>query len=134
MTATRPRCAWCGKLIRPATETVRAQTEEHSLIPIAGWRYTGNAQILARRYETVIVSPDGKARRWQAGEEDQTSWAWKPEEQRQGTRERRLESVTVWDGERYVYSHWPFCTARCAGEFAEDAYRAGYRRNQRAKG
>jgi hypothetical protein len=123
-TTTRPRCAWCGKLIRPYTETVRAPTEEFSLIPVAGWTYAGNHRIVARRYERVLISPSGKARRSTPGEEE-----WMSPRELEGRHERRLESVIVWDGESYAYVHWPFCTQRCAGEFAADAWKAGYRRS-----
>jgi hypothetical protein len=123
---TRPRCAWCGSLIRPWTETVRAPTEKESMIPVRGWTYTGNLKVVGRRYETVIIRPDGTPRRYTPGEE-----SWSSARELEGTRERRLDSVIVWDGEHYVAKHWPFCTTRCAGEFASDAFQAGYRRGQR---
>lgn len=42
---------------------------------------------------------------------------------RKGRRVRR----TFWNGESYGSHHDPFCTLRCAGDFARLAYEAGYR-------
>ena len=34
---------------------------------------------------------------------------------------------TFWDGESYRSGYDPFCTLRCAHDFAQASYRAGYR-------
>jgi hypothetical protein len=38
-----------------------------------------------------------------------------------------LASVGVWDGETWELRYGRFCTLRCAHDFAEAAYKAGYR-------
>ena len=44
-----------------------------------------------------------------------------------GRRGRRIER-SYWDGKSYWSDNDPFCTGRCAAEFAQVAYKAGYRR------
>lgn len=126
----RPRCAYCGKLIRPVTERVRAPGDPagvNSFVPRADWDYCGNKQVVSREYVELLVQPDGRIRERHPDEHLESSHAWRPEADRQGKRERRLAAVTVWDGERYDAKFWPFCTGTCAGKFAQAAYRGGYR-------
>jgi len=126
MTA-RPRCACCGKPLPYATQIHRAPTEADTYLPVRGWRYQGNLQVISKRYVDVLVRPDDKPILWDDGFKDEAAWNWKTPEQRAGTRERRLSEVSTWDGEKYQVAYWPFCTQRCAGSFAEQAFAAGYR-------
>lgn len=132
-TNERPRCACCGKLIRLRTHDVKAPTLPNSHLPVAGWRYTGNHRVVARKYDDCLINPENE-REWKDMRgrtlEDlvkyDSSFAsrayydnWK--------RERRLSSVSVWDGESYLPVDGYFCSHLCSANFAEAAYRAGYR-------
>lgn len=41
---------------------------------------------------------------------------------------RKMYELTLWDGESYEMYCGHFCTNKCAQEFGNSAYRAGYRR------
>jgi len=123
----RPRCAYCGKLLRLWTTTERAPRDGATHIPVRDWEYRGNLRVVARDYDNVLISPDGSMRILDKIEDDPRLYTYRSEQERQGTRERRLDKVHLWDGESYRYKYWPFCTDVCSGKFAEAAYRAGYR-------
>ena len=118
----RPRCPYCNRLLRPWTEKVHAPSAPNSVYAIQGWRYEGNLQVVARGYDTLLVHPDGRLRKWHDGMEQ-----WASVEEYTGTRERRLAWVSTWDGKTYDAVRQTFCSNNCAAAFGEAAHRAGYR-------
>lgn len=111
-------CLNCGKPIRKWTETVNADCAPGSLVPVKGWTYTGNKQIVSQRY--ILIDPvEGDYVGGYVKFDDPVRWA---------RRERRLCSVNVWDGESYLPSGQFFCSGPCVTEFAIAAVEAGFRR------
>jgi hypothetical protein len=107
------RCVCCHQSMRKWTDIVYApHASAGSSVPVAGWRYDGDGQIVARRYVTV----DPVLNCFVLDDEGAPPGA-----------ERRLYSVSIWDGKTYHANRERFCTDRCAGRFAIMAYDAGFR-------
>jgi len=120
---SRPHCPFCDKTIQAHTTRVNApHTKPSSYIPVRGWHYDGNLQVVHSRYSEILVKPDGRETFWTKHLDEHGS-----AREREGVLERRLTSVSVWDGDSYDFGYWPFCSTDCARQFARAAYRAGFR-------
>lgn len=128
----RPRCPNCGKMIPLATHwiarpsgwlRVHEANEPAGALTKREWRYTGNEIVVARDYDHFLVSPDRSEWIHRDG-----SRRYDDEYYADWTYEKHLRRVSVWDGETYYFIHGAFCSLKCAAEFGERAWRAGYRR------
>lgn len=94
---SRPSCPNCGKQLQYCSTNVYAPREApHSAHPMRNWRYTGNLVVTFKRYVDVRL-------------ED-------------GTLDRRLYSVCVWDGESYLARNGHFCSIKCAAQYGQRSY------------
>lgn len=93
----RPMCKCCGKPIPKRTQRISVPREPSKMHPIFGWRYTGNMIVASRQY-TPLVRDNGK---------------------------KRLDSITVWDGESYFPRYKFFCSIKCAALFGQRAVQGG---------
>lgn len=107
-----PICPYCCKAIRRYTGTVYAPTLPGSLVPQEGWSYSGNFEVVGRRYAQI----------------DPVDRSFILEDERDPDRlaraERHLRAVFVWDGETYQFSYGYFCSNVCAGRYGRMAWEA----------
>ena len=121
---TKPRCAFCGKLYGH-----RRVTEERIVVEIG-------QPIPGPKSNHLMVKEDMQPPLPKPGEPDEyRRGGYVPMDADPGSRlysghysGRKGRSVvrTFWDG-TYGTPYDPFCTLRCAQDFARAAYRAGYR-------
>lgn len=107
MTTPRPTCGHCGAAYgwrHTATQTVTWPAGE------AKPPYQGNGVVTRERmWHTAPHSSSGTVLGKSFGHDD------------------NVMARDVWDGETWWGGYEPFCTLRCALNYARKAYRAGYR-------
>lgn len=128
---SRNRCACCGKPYgRRMTTTERFVVRIGEPLP----RPKSNQPIIATRVWPPMPEDGGPA-----FPEDATSYTPIPDpaedcsiyrapQSHPPERRGRAVEYTMWDGESYYSGNGPFCTLRCALQFARDSWAAGYRR------
>jgi hypothetical protein len=120
MTTPRPVCVHCGDAYGS-----RATTDQEVRWPLDGTRppYKGNGIVIKEGHEykttnrataegvtMMSVNPDIRAKQ-------EATLALLPE------KSEWVSSRTIWDGQSWRGGYNPFCTLRCALDYARKAYR-----------
>lgn len=110
-TETPPRCAYCRKPFPKRTDTVKVPKGTILRTKAEVQRQTNQIVTSVRYdYDSIVVYDENEESRYV-----------------NDPKSKRADRYEVWDGESYLYYGRPFCRPKCAGDFAEAAYRAGYR-------
>jgi hypothetical protein len=120
MTKPRPVCVQCG-----ARYGTRITTTEHLHWPLDGERpvYTGNGIVLKEGFTYKTMSRDvGRGVTMMSVNPDirvkqEADLAKIPEQS------EWVSTRTIWDGESWSGSYSPFCTLRCALDYARKVYK-----------
>lgn len=108
--SNRPKCVHCGQPYgRRDTHTVEVKWKAGEPMP----EYRGNGVLVKKR--TITNMPHGEI------EEFNTRYKTAPKRVTWGSDEAR-GYYEVWDGETWLTAYAPFCTLRCALDYARKAY------------